>query len=82
MAEAKTCAISVSIGGVHDGLLSINAGIDAVKALESASLLLDSVVRLLDGVTDEERSHITESAATLAALAKSFVDCIGEVAHG
>lgn len=72
----KTFPVSVSIGGIHDGLLSINGGQEAAKAIESASLLLDSVVRLLDGMTDEEQSHITESASTLAHLAKSLIDSI------
>lgn len=73
----KTCAIDVSIGGIHDGLLSINGGQEAEKAIESASLLLDSVVHLLDGMPSEEQSHITESASTLAHLAKSLIDSIG-----
>lgn len=76
----KTCAIDVSIGGICDGLLSVNAGVEAEKAIESASLFLDSAVRLLDGLNELEQTHITESVSTLVHLAKALIDSIGRSA--
>ena len=74
----KTYSVPVSCGSMYDGLLSVNGGQEAVKALESASLLLDTVARLLDNEnSEEERSHITGSAATLVHIAKALIDSIG-----
>lgn len=63
-----------------DFLLSIKDGIPANDAIDMASLFLDSVIGLLDGIDDEERSHVTESARHLATLAKAAIDAV-EVCH-
>ena len=60
-----------------DNLMAIKAGIPANDAIDMASLFLDSVVGLLDGLSDDERTHVTESAFYLAKLAKAAIDAVG-----
>jgi len=58
-------------------LFSVNPSTPANDALNMASLLLDSVIGLLDNHTpDEERNHVTEAAISLAVMAKAAIDSV------
>ncbi len=79
----KTCSIPVlKCNAQGDYLLSVNPGLSATAALEMASVLLDSVVGLLDDMPlNEQRGHSVEAAICLASLAKATIDAV-EVCHG
>ena len=78
----KTCAIpAFKCNLAGDYLLSIQGGLPAHDAINMASLFLDSVIGLLDGVDDEDRSHVIEASIYLATLAKKSIDAV-EVFHG
>ena len=75
---SETPAFKCNLMG--DYLLSISGGIPANDAIGMASLFLDSVIGLLDGLDGEERSHVTESSVYLAKLAKAAIDAV-DVCH-
>lgn len=75
----KTYSIPfMKLGPDAGELFSVNEGLDSGNALEFASLFLDSVVGLLDGVAPEDRTHVTESACYLAQMAKAAIDSVGK----
>lgn len=78
----ETYAISfMRLGPAGSDLFSVKEGVKSGNALEFASLFLDSVVGLLDGIASEERTHVIEAAGYLAQMAKAAIDAI-EVNHG